>query len=296
MIPTETFEQIVQELDRTDLLNLCYVSPFYREQANRILYRNVFTGRNGIPGQEYTKISQFIRTIRSAPHLALYVQELKFVAPPKARHLSPASKSLAASFIGLRGSKETTDSRPFSSLVNVRKLTVESNELHLPWPEYLNSVSSESLEEVSTSFRISPAFLEFLALHPTITTLTFSFMSTDDIPDTLLIPKTIAPSVSCLTAGSPILPLISSWRNLTHLQLGCGPVKDTTLLISALDSIGPRLVNLMVSSHAGGQWEKDSVIPFAAIAQRTPNITVFSLRSYHLAEVVASFLPSRKCY
>lgn len=295
MIPTETFEQIARHLDRKDLLTLCHVSPFYRDQANRILYRSVFTGRNGIPGKEYRKLVQFIRTIRLAPHLALHVQEFRFVAPHKQKDLTQGSSSSAktalSSFFSSKLGVSNSSTHPFSSLVNIRKLTVETFETHLPWPEYLNCFPPGTITDLTTYFTISPAFHKFLAVHPTIQSLSFPFLSTVKAQDDSLdLPGNILPSVKRLTAGCSTLPLVDSWRSLTHLQLGCGAITNQLPLLAALNNIGYQLINLMVSGHDGAQWRDSEVLPLVAIAERTPKLEVFSFRLYHLDSVRVLFL------
>lgn len=291
MIPTETFEQIAQHLDRKDLLTLCLVSPFYRDQANRILYRAVFTGRNGIPGKEYRRLAQFVRTIRFAPHLALHVHELKFVAPYKLRDITQGSSAKPGSTLStffsskLGATGKGSSALPFSPLVNLRKLTVETFETNLPWPEYLNCFPPGNILELTTYFAISPAFLDFLSAHSSIQSLKFPFLASVIAKDNLVIPSIIVPSVKRLTAACLVLPLVETWQNLTHLQLGCGLITDPIPLLAALNSIGHRLINLMISGHDGAQWKESEVLPLAAIAERTPDLQVFSFRLYHLDSV-----------
>jgi hypothetical protein len=287
MFPTETFEQISQHLERSDLLSLCQVSLFYRDQANRILYRTVFTGRSGIAGKEYLKLAQFIRTIRTSPHLALHVREFKFVAPSKVKDLmsGPSAKAVFSSFIRSSFAAQKSSTRPFSSLVNIRKLTIESFEPHLPWPEYLNCFPSGNLTDLTTYFTIGPAFLEFLAQHQSVQTLNFPFLTIVNSKDNLTLPANLVPSMMRLMGNCLILPLVESWCGLTHLQLGCGPTTDPGPLLSALATIGPRLVNLMISGHDGAQWKDSEVLKFPAIAERTPNLEIFSFRAYHLESV-----------
>lgn len=171
---------------------------------------------------------------------------------------------------------------------------MERLDSQVPWPKYLDTFPSGRLEELSTQFMINSSFLEFMALHPTIRSLTVLFMGHFNVSRMTSIPQNIVSSVSHMTMGSHHLPLVVSWRSLTHLQLGCGIAHNPAPLLSALDTIGPRLVNLMVSSHNGGLWNQHYLIPLPEIARRTPNLAFFSFRTYRMAEAGVTALLHRQ--
>lgn len=280
MIPTETFENIAQYLAPGDLRNLSLVSRFYCSQAVRVLYHAVDTRVTNGQMQlkdEFHRMKLFIRTMQSAPHLALLVQEFKFQAPSSFEQLYDNSKWTAIFSAPIKGAD-----RPFRHMFNLRKLAIEAPDPWGNWPTYLNSFPDTGLlEELMVSLHPNNHIMAFLCRHRSIRTLCFPFLSSVELSDAIHVNIARLPIVQ-LTTSRYMLPLVTSWTNLTHLQYLCdrkfGGLRDDHL--AALDVLGPRLTNLKLN---GEYW-----FQLSQWADRTPNLKVLSLLLHSLINVCIS--------